>query len=152
MLAQLLRLDRPPDITGFLGAWFALTLFTYPYVHLLVASSLRKMIAARGGGAEPRRLTGAVFRTIVLPRIRPALAASGTWLRLTLSAFGAVSLMRYDAFTRAIYAQFAGWPNRVPALVLSSVLIVLALLVLLGERAARDESHRRARQPPGPRR
>ena len=139
MLAQLLSLDRLPDITGFPGAWFALTLFTYPYVHLLVASSLRRMDrsleeAARSLGASPAR----VFRTIVLPRIRPALAASGTLVALyTLSDFGAVSLMRYDAFTRAIYAQFAGRPNRVPALVLSSVLIVLALLVLLGERAAR---------------
>ncbi len=139
MLAQILSLDRLPDITGFPGAWFALTLFTYPYVHLLVASSLRRMDrsleeAARSLGASPAR----VFRTIVLPRIRPALAASGTLVALyTLSDFGAVSLMRYDAFTRAIYAQFAGRPNRVPALVLSSVLIVLALLVLLGERAAR---------------
>ena len=114
-------------------------MFTYPYVHLLVASSMRRMDrsldeAARSLGASPAR----VFRTIVLPRIRPALAASGTLVALyTLSDFGAVSLMRYDAFTRAIYAQFAGRPNRVPALVLSSVLIVLALLVLLGERAAR---------------
>ncbi len=139
MLAEILSLDRLPDITGFPGAWFALTLFTYPYVHLLVASSMRRMDrsleeAARSLGASPPR----VFRTIVLPRIRPALAASGTLVALyTLSDFGAVSLMRYDAFTRAIYAQFAGRPNRVPALVLSSVLIVLALLVLLGERAAR---------------
>ncbi len=139
MLAEVLGIDRLPDITGFPGAWLALTVFTYPYVHLLVASSLRRMDrsleeAARSLGASPAR----VFRTIVLPRIRPALAAGATLVALyTLSDFGAVSLMRYDAFTRAIYAQFAGRPNRVPALVLSSVLIVLALLVLLGERLAR---------------
>ncbi len=139
MLAEVLGIARLPDIAGFPGAWLALTVFTYPYVHLLVASSMRRMDrsleeAARSLGAPPAR----VFRTIVLPRIRPALAASGTLVALyTLSDFGAVSLMRYDAFTRAIYAQFAGRPNRVPALVLSSVLIVLALLVLLGERAAR---------------
>jgi iron(III) transport system permease protein len=139
MLSEVLAIDRLPDITGFPGAWLALTVFTYPYVHLLVASSLRRMDrsqeeAARSLGASPTR----VFRTIVLPRIRPALAAGATLVALyTLSDFGAVSLMRYDAFTRAIYAQFAGRPNRVPALVLSSVLIVLALLVLLGERLAR---------------
>ena len=58
MVAEVLGIDRLPDITGFLGAWLALTVFTYPYVHLLVASSLRGRTARsrrRPAAWAPRR-------------------------------------------------------------------------------------------------
>ncbi len=137
LLAQFF--DRVPTVSGFWGAFLALTLFTYPYVHLLVVAALRNLDpaleeVARGLGSSPPR----VFRRVVLPQLRPAVAAGGLLVALyTLSDFGAVSIMRYDVFTRAIYLQFVGRSDRTPALVLSVALIAVALALLAAERMTR---------------
>ncbi|NND85691.1 MAG: iron ABC transporter permease [Acidimicrobiia bacterium] len=128
-----------PVFDGFFGAWLALSLSTFPYVFLLTAESFRSIDpsleeAARGLGASPTR----VFRTITLPQLRPALGAGALLSGLyALSDFGAVSLMRYDTFTRAIYAQYAGRLDRTPAATLSILLIVLALAFIWGEQRSR---------------
>ncbi|HUG75137.1 MAG TPA: ABC transporter permease subunit, partial [Acidimicrobiia bacterium] len=117
-----------PSLTGLLGAWAALSVSTYPFVYLTVRATLRRLDpahedAARGLGASP----GRVFRTVVLPQLRPALAAGSLLVALyTLSDFGAVSLARYDAFTRVIYAQYAGRLDRTPAAVLALILVLIA--------------------------
>lgn len=128
-----------PVFDGFFGAWLALSLSTFPYVFLLTAEAFRSIDpsleeAARGLGATP----GRVFRTITLPQLRPALGAGALLSGLyALSDFGAVSLMRYDTFTRAIYAQYAGRLDRAPAATLSLLLIVLALAFIWGEQRSR---------------
>lgn len=128
-----------PMLDGLPGAWLALSLSTFPFVFLVVAESLKGIDpaledAARGLGASPTK----VFRTITLPQLRPALGSGALLAGLyTLSDFGAVSLMRYDTFTRAIYAQYAGRLDRTPAALLSTILIVLALLFILGEQRTR---------------
>ncbi|MDJ0961205.1 MAG: iron ABC transporter permease [Acidimicrobiia bacterium] len=138
-----------PSITGFLGAWIVLTLSTYPYVFLIVRSALRRLDpsleeAARGLGASPWR----TFRTITLPQLRPAIAAGSLLVALyTLSDFGAVSLMRFDAFTRVIYAQYAGRIDRTPAAVLAVVLILIALVVLWAEQRSRGRAQYFSRRP-----
>ncbi len=138
-----------PTITGFLGAWIVLSLSTYPYVFLIVRSALRRLDpaleeAARGLGASPWR----TFRTITLPQLRPAVAAGSLLVALyTLSDFGAVSLMRFDAFTRAIYAQYAGRIDRTPAAVLAVVLIAIALVMLWAEQRSRSRVQYFARHP-----
>ena len=124
-----------PVLDGLPGAWLALTLSTFPYVFLIVAAALRRVDpaledAARGLGASQRR----VFRTITLPQLRPAIGAGALLVALyTLSDFGAVSLMRFDAFTRVIYAQYAGRLDRTPAAVLSLALIGIALIIIWAE-------------------
>lgn len=138
-----------PAISGFLGAWTALTLSTYPYVLLTVRSALRRLDpsleeAAAGLGAPPRR----IFWTVVLPQLRPAVVAGALLVALyTLSDFGAVSLMRFDVFTRVIYAQYQGRIDRTPAAVLSVVLILLALTVLWAEQRSRGRAVYFTRRP-----
>ena len=128
-----------PHLVGFPGAWLALTISTYPYVYLITASALAKADpaleeAARGLGAPPRR----VFHTVVLPQLRPAIGAGALLSALyTLSDFGAVSLMRFDAFTRVIYAQYSGRLDRTPAIVLSIVLILSAIIIIVFEQRTR---------------
>lgn len=128
-----------PALDGLAGAWLVLALSTFPYVFLVVAEALKGIDpsledAARGLGASPTK----VFRTITLPQLRPALGSGALLAGLyTLSDFGAVSLLRYDTFTRAIYAQYAGRLDRTPAALLSTVLIVLALVLILGEQRTR---------------
>jgi len=131
-----------PFLDGLPGAWLALTLSTFPYVYLVTAAAMQRLDpsleeAGRGLGASPWR----VFRTITLPLLRPAVGAGALLAALyTLSDFGAVSLMRFDAFTRVIYAQYSGRLDRTPAAVLSIVLIVIALVILWAEQRTRGRS------------
>ena len=141
-----------PSLIGLPGAWAALTVSTYPFVYLTVAAALRRLDpahedAARGLGAPANR----VFRTIVLPQLRPALAAGSLLVALyTLSDFGAVSLARYDAFTRVIYAQYAGRLDRTPAAVLALILLLLALIIVAAERATRGRAAYHSKAPQRP--
>jgi iron(III) transport system permease protein len=128
-----------PTPYGFVGAWMALSIFLAPMAHLMVTPALRSIDpaleeAATGLGASRRR----VFFTVTLPMLRPALVSSGLMIGLyTISDFGAVSLLRFDTFTRAIYTLYAGQIDRRPAATLSLILMVLALLILLLERRTR---------------
>jgi iron(III) transport system permease protein len=131
--------ERLPEIYGFVGAWLALTLSTYPYVFLLVAAALRGVDpsleeAARALGHRRR----AVFRRVTLPVLRPSLGAASLLVALyALSDFGAVSLMQYDALTRSIYLQYRSLFDRTPAAVLALVLVALTIALLALEERAR---------------
>ena len=75
---------------------------------------------------------------MTLPQIAPALRNAGLLVALyTMADFGAVSLLRYDTFTRAIFLQYAGRLDRRPATVLAAVLMLMALAVLWAERKSR---------------
>ncbi len=126
--------DRTPELRGFTGAWLVLTLMTYPYVYLPVAARLRQLPSTL---EESARVLGdtvlKVFWRICVPQTATAMGAGTLLVFLyTLSDFGAVQLMRYDTLTRAIATnQLANPPV---ALALSLILLVLAALVVLGER------------------
>jgi iron(III) transport system permease protein len=132
---------RPPSPYGFVGAFAALTLFTYPYVLLTCQSALRGIDPAL---EEASRSLGhgpvVTFLRVTLPQLRPAAAAGGLLVGLyVLSDFGAVSMLRYSTFTRALYTQFRSAFDRSPAAVLALVLVALTLIVLVIEaRVARD--------------
>ena len=128
-----------PAVSGFFGAWLVLTLATYPLIFLPAVAALRRMDrgleeAARSLGKSPAE----TFRSIVLPQLRPAVGAGSLLVALyTLSDFGAVSLMRFDSFTRVIYAQYQGRLDRTPAAVLAVVLVLIAVGVLWLEQRTR---------------
>ncbi len=125
--------------SGFWAAWLVLTLISAPLVHLAATPAMRSLNptledAARGLGAGRIK----VFRTVTLPQLRPALTAGGLLVGLyTLSDFGAVSLLRYDTFTRAIFLEYAGRVDRRPALGLAAALAALAVIVVWLERSTR---------------
>ena len=128
-----LGVESVPSIYGFFGAWLALTLFTYPLILLPVRSALLRLDpqledAARALGRSP----GAVFRTIVMPQLVPALGAGALLVALyVLSDFGAVSIMRFDSFTREIYIAYTSSFDRTSAAALGAVLVVLAVGLFL---------------------
>jgi iron(III) transport system permease protein len=150
LAADLLGVDRLPDIRGYWGALVALTLSTYPYVFLLTAATLRDLDpaleeAARGLGHSRWQ----AFRRVTLPALRPPVAAGGLLVALyVLSDFGVVSLMRYDALTRAIFLQYKALFDRTPAAVLGLVLVALTAVVLVLEQRARS-GRRLYRSAPG---
>ena len=157
LLQQLLGVERLPEIYGYWGALAALTLSTYPYVLLLVSAALRGLDpsleeAGRGLGQTPF----AVFRRVTLPALRPSIGAGALLVALyALSDFGVVSLMRYDALTRAIYLQYRSLFDRTPAAMLALVLVALTALVLLLEgrwrrRVAAERARHGAAAAPAP--
>jgi iron(III) transport system permease protein len=126
---------RLPEIYGFWGAWLTLTLLSYPYIMLNVQAALRSLDPAL---EEASRSLGygawQTFWRITLPQLRPALAAGGLLVALyTLSDFGAVSLLRFNSFSRAIYVQYQAAFNRDSAAALALLLVMLTSLVLLAE-------------------
>ena len=130
-----LGVGAPPQIDGLLGAWLVLVLFTYPYVYLPVVARLSSLPSSL---EESARLLGhgpwSVFRTVVLPQTRVAIAAGTLLVFLyTVSDFGAVALMRYDTLTVDIYANRLA--DQARSFSLALVLAVLALMVVMGERA-----------------
>ena len=105
-----LGVERLPEIYGFPGAWLALTLFTYPYVFLVVRAALQGMDHTLEEASRSLGQSGwSTFWKIALPQLRPAIAAGGLLVALyTLSDFGAVSLLQFDSFTRVIYVHYQG--------------------------------------------
>ena len=138
--------------SGFWAAWGALSLWNFSYVHLIATPALRRMDpaleeAARGLGASARRS----LRDVVLPQLRPALASSSLLVGLyVISDFGAVSLLRYETFTRAIYTQFRGRFDVTPALFLSGILVLVALVLVVAEQRNRGKASLAARRPSRP--
>src|SRR5690606_3991495 len=137
-------------VDGFEGFWAAavvLTLCSYPYVFLPVAAAL---VGADQAQEEVSRSLGRsawrTFTGVTLRQIRPALAGGALLVALyVLSDFGAVSILRADTFTRAVFVAFDLGFDRTGALVLSAVLVAMTLLVLAGETATRRRGARYAR-------
>lgn len=142
LLAAPLGVERLPEIYGFTGAALALTLFAYPYTLLGLRASMRGLDpaleeAARGLGHG----AWSTFRRATLPQLRPALASGALLVALyTLSDFGAVSLLQFDSFTRAIYMQYQGSFDRTMAAVFALILAALTLVVLIGEARTRGRA------------
>ena len=75
---------------------------------------------------------------MTLPALRPSLGAASLLVALyTLSDFGAVSLMQYQALTRSIYLQYRSLFDRTPAAVLGLVLVALTVVLLVLEERSR---------------
>lgn len=143
---EVFGVNRIPGIYGFWGAYAVLTLFSYPYVLLTVRAAYRRLDP---GLEEVSRTLGhgpiSTFVRVVLPQLRPSILAGSLLVALyTLSDFGAVSMLRYDTFTRAIYIQYRGALNRGAAAVLGLMLVVLTIAVLAAEQRSRgrEELHR----------
>lgn len=137
-----LGVDRLPAIYGFWGSWLALTLFTYPYAFLTVRAGLRGLDpsleeAARCLNHGPWR----TFLTCTLPQLRPAVAAGGLLAALyAVGDFGVVTLLRFDAFTRAIYVQYRSAFDRSAAAMLALLLVLFAAALLLTEARVRGRA------------
>ncbi len=143
-------LDGVPSFTGFWAAWAALSLWNYPFVHLLTVPALRRLDpaveeAAQGLGAGRLRTVA----TVVVPQLKPALTGASLLVALyVMSDFGAVSLLRYETFTRAIYTQVRGRLTLTPALFLSGVLVMIALVLVIAEQRSRRRVVGLAGRPP----
>lgn len=139
---RLWGITQLPEIYGFPGALLVLTLLSYPYIYLNVRAVLLQLDpaleeASRSLGQGP----WTTFRRVILPQLRPALTSGGLLVALyTLRDFGAVSIMRYTTFTRAIYIQYQSAFNRSDAALLSLVLVAITLVILALELWTRGQA------------
>lgn len=138
----LFGVNRLPSIYGFFGAWFVLTLFTYPYVFLTTKAAIHGLDPSLEEVSRSLRKGGLyTFWHVTLPQLRPSIGAGGLLTAFyTLSDFGLVSLLQFDTLTRAIYLQYQTSFDRSVAAVFALILVNLTALVLLAESVTRGRS------------
>lgn len=130
----------PPH--SFAGATLVMTLDTFPFVYLLTRAALLNFNVSY---EEVARACGVsrmgVWLRVTLPLLRPAIVAGLSLVILyVVSDFGAVSLLRYQTFTYAVYQQVTGRYDQAAGAVLSLFLVLFALIFLLAERWFRQQS------------
>lgn len=131
-----------PAVQGFGGAALIVTLAYYPLVYLPVAAVLRGMDpaleeTARSLGMGPWR----TFMRVTLPQTRIALLGGALLVAVhLLSEFGAFAMLRFQTFTTAIYDEYRLSFDGPAASMLATVLVLLCLVLLLAELAARGRA------------
>ena len=131
-LLEPLGVDRLPGIKGFVGATLTLTFVTFPYIVLPVRAALLNCDRALEEAGQSLGLNRwQVFHQITMPQLRPALSTGMLMTALySLSDFGAVAVMHFNAFTRAIFIQTESF-RMDRASVLGLLLIAMTMLLLI---------------------
>ncbi len=131
-----------PGLTGFKGSWLVLTLLSYPLVFLPVAAALERIdptfeeVARSLGDGSAR-----TFRRVTLPQLRPSIATGSLLVFLyVLSEFGAVSILRFNSFTHAIYQSYRSSFDRTPAAILGCLLLAVTFVVVVAEARTRGRA------------
>ena len=133
-LTLLLGLERLPPVAGLPATVFAMATICYPYVLLPTFAALQRTNFQL---EEAARVLGKgqaeTMRRILFPLVAPSAAAGALIVALySISDFGAVSLLDYDAVSSAIFARYEYSLDRSAAAWFSLLLAAGALgLVLL---------------------
>ncbi|AER67517.1 binding-protein-dependent transport systems inner membrane component [Thermovirga lienii DSM 17291] len=125
--------EAAPQVYGFWGAVMTLSLYTYPYLFINLQTaflssdeSLKEASYSLGYGPL------ITFFRIVLPTLVPGLLSGAILVLLyTISDFGAVALLRYDTFVRAIYIQYEASFNKEYAAALGLIVMSLSASFIL---------------------
>ena len=141
-LLEPLGVDELPSIYGFWGAWFVISIFSFPYVFIPVRAAFRRTDPSMEEAA--RSLGKGAWETfwrVNVPQLRPAIAAGALLVALyTVSEFGAVAMLRYDTLTPLVYIQYTTSFDRASAAVLGLPLIGLAIVILAIEGLTRGRA------------
>ena len=137
-----------PAFEGLWGAVLIMTLAKYPVVYLPVAAALRSLDASL---EESARMLGyrraEAFWKVTFPLLRPTLLATSLLVALhMLIEFAALSILRFQTFTTAIYQQFELEFSNTHAAMLSAVLLALCLVLLWLELRMRGRGFARTGQ------
>ena len=82
-----------------------------------------------------------MFFRVVLPQLRLAILGGGLLIGVHLLAeFGAFAMVRFDTFTVAIFQQFQVTFDGAAGSMLAGVLVLLCLVLLIAEAAARGNA------------
>lgn len=143
-VAAFVWVSSPVSLSGLFGAWLVLTLSTLPLVTLPTAAALRRgdrghEEVARGLGLGPWKTT---FR-VTIPQALPAASAGALLAFLyVLFDFGAVSILRYETLTRALYATYRASFDRSATATLALLLVTLTIAAVAAEQVVRGRARR----------
>ena len=131
-----------PRIESLTGAIVAFTLVLYPYVYLLARAALRDQAA---GAYQAARTLGAgpseAARRVVLPLVRPALAAGGAVVMMeTLTDFATVQYFGVDTVSVGVFRIWNGTYDRNAASEIATLVLGFALLAIGLERVGRGRA------------
>ncbi len=131
-----------PEVRSVGGAVVVFSLVLYPYVFVMTRAALHGRAgaaydAARSLGATPSRAA----RRVVLPLIRPALAAGvGIVMMETLTDFATVQYFDVDTVSVGVFRIWRGRFDRDAASEFATLVLVVALLVIGVERLLRGRA------------
>ncbi|WP_083567618.1 iron ABC transporter permease [Hyphomicrobium sp. CS1GBMeth3] len=128
-----------PDIRSLGGAVFVMSAVLYPYVYLAArASFVQQSVCALEVARTLGRSSMGTFWSVALPLSRPALAAGAALVAMeTLNDLGAVQHLGVETLSASIYTTWLQRANLGGASQIATVLLVLIMLLLIGERLAR---------------
>ncbi|HKL30676.1 MAG TPA: ABC transporter permease subunit, partial [Natrialbaceae archaeon] len=132
-------IESLPSIYGLWGTVLVLTLYTYPYVFVTARAALKTLDTRLIDAARTlRHDRKGAFRRVVVPHLRPAVAAGGLLSALyVLSDLGTPEFMRFQVFATVIYS--ASTYSLDLASLLSLQLLGVTVLVLAVESRTRGE-------------
>jgi iron(III) transport system permease protein len=124
-----------PPFTGLVAAALVLAVATAPLAQVLVGAGLARAPIAEEEAARTLGVGAwAARRRVLLPRLRPALAAAALLIALySLADFGAVAVLDCPVLTYRIY-QAVAQQRLGDAIVLASLLLLATLALLVGAR------------------
>ena len=131
-----------PSFYGLIGSVFVLSLITYPYVYIGLAAMFRRfdyqMIdASKTLGDNPFQS----FYKIIFPLVRPTIVGGSLLVSLyVLSDFGAVSLLRFNTFTIAIFNRMYNSISNYGVLEISLLAIMFCFIILFIESRSKNEA------------
>ena len=131
-----------PSFYGLIGSVFVLSLITYPYVYIGLAAMFRRfdyqMIDASKTLGDNSFQT---FTKIIFPLVSPTIVGGSLLVSLyVLSDFGAVSLLRFNTFTIAIFNRMYNSISNYGVLEISLLAILFCFVILFIESRTKNES------------
>jgi iron(III) transport system permease protein len=131
-----------PSFGGFWAAVLVMTLAVYPLVFLPVAASLRNADPAQEEVARSLGLSRlATFWRVTVGQARLAILGGSVLVGLVvLAEFGAFEILGFNTLTTEIFTEFTVGFNQPAACAFSLILVVLGIVILIGEGAARGHA------------
>jgi iron(III) transport system permease protein len=131
-----------PMLNGFGAGVLISTLSYFPFVYVPAAATLRRLDPAIEESARALGSGSAgVFCRVVLPQLRLAILGGGLLIGVHLLAeYGAFAMLRFSTLTTAIFEQFQATFNGAAGSALAAVLVLLCLVLLVAEAAARGNA------------
>jgi iron(III) transport system permease protein len=131
-----------PEVRSMPMAIAVFTVTLYPYVYLMARASLRDQAGesfsvARSLGAS----RGEAFRTVVVPMLRPAIAAGAAIVAMeTLTDFATVQYFGVDTVTVGVFRIWRGTYDRDAAAEIASLVLAFAFFAIVLERMFRGRA------------
>jgi iron(III) transport system permease protein len=123
------------NLYGIQGAIMIMALSYYPFVTLLTLSGLNAMDKRLEDAASLNYGPLKVFRGVTLPLLSPYILSGGVFVFIfSLFNYGVPALLRVHTYPVEIFAHFSAFYNQGAATASSLPLILVALMLLLGQR------------------